>query len=622
MSNKENYKFDAQVNKIFKLVIHSIYQNKDIFLRELISNASDACDKLKFLSLNDSNISANDLKIIITPNEKNLTLTIEDSGVGMTKEELIENLGTIAKSGTQKFLEELGKKQENQLIGQFGVGFYSSFMVADEVTVYSKSYKEGEGAHKWQSKGDEGYSIQQTDEFTKRGTKIILKIKKEEKEFLSFWKIRNIVKTYSNFVSFPIFLEETKDNVIDTQQLNDASALWLKDKKDVSKEEYENFYKSISHLGEDRPYLTLHNKAEGNLQYINLLFIPSSKPFDLFHPDRQTRVKLFIKRTFIAETGLELIPQYLRFLRGIIDSEDLPLNISRETIQNSQILSKIKTAVTKKVLGELKKRLEKEKENYLPFWNNFGAVLKEGLCDFMQTEQKDDILNTCLFYSNLKDEQITLKQYKENLKEDQKEIFYLISDTLDKAKASPQIEGFSAKGIEVLLLVDSVDQFWTNVVSEYDGIKFSSVTKASADDFIENKNAKREDAEKEIEINKLAIFIKQTLGDKVKDVVITHKLTSTPAVLGVGDNGMDIRFERFLVENKQIKESSKKVLEINPNHKIIVNLAKTFETDLAKAKDIAHVLFDQANILEGEPVEDTAGFVKRMNFMVENFLNA
>lgn len=621
MTNKENYKFDAQVNKVFKLVIHSIYQNKDIFLRELISNASDACDKLKFLSLNDSNINVSDLKIIITPNEKNLTLTIEDSGVGMTKEELIENLGTIAKSGTQKFLEELGKKQENQLIGQFGVGFYSSFMVADEVTVHSKSYKEGEGAHKWQSKGDEGYSIEQTDEFAKRGTKIILKIKKEEKEFLSPWKIRNIVKTYSNFVSFPIFLEETKDNVIDTQQLNDASALWLKDKKDVSKEEYENFYKSISHLGEDRPYLTLHNKAEGNLQYINLLFIPSSKPFDLFHPDRQTRVKLFIKRTFIAETGLELIPQYLRFLRGIIDSEDLPLNISRETIQNSQILSKIKTAVTKKVLGELKKRLEKEKENYLPFWNNFGAVLKEGLCDFMQTEQKDDILNTCLFYSNLKDEQITLKQYKENLKADQKEIFYLISDTLEKAKSSPQIEGFSAKGIEVLLLVDSVDQFWTNVVSEYDGLKFSSVTKASADDFIENKNAKKEDAEKEIEINKLAIFIKQTLGDKVKDVVITHKLTSTPAVLGVGDNGMDIRFERFLVENKQIKESSKKVLEINPNHKIIINLAKTFETEISKAKDIANILFDQANILEGEPVEDTAGFVKRMNFMVENFLN-
>jgi len=616
----ESHKFDAEVSKVFKLVIHSIYQNKEIFLRELISNASDACDKLKFLSLKDNAILQNDkdLKISITPNEKEGTLTIEDNGLGMTKAELIENLGTIARSGTQKFLEEFSKakKADTQLIGQFGVGFYSSFMVADEVTVFSKSYKDGEIAYKWHSTGDDGFEIEPAPEFKSRGTKIILKIKKEEQAILSPWKIRNVIKTYSNFTAFPIILHSENNEI---EQINEASALWLRDKKDVEAETYENFYKSISHLGGDKPWLTLHNKAEGNLQYINLLFIPSSKPFDLYHPDRQTRVKLFIKRTFIAETGLELIPQYLRFLRGIIDSEDLPLNISRETIQNNSVLAKIKSSITKKVLSELRKKLEKDRADYLPFWNNFGGVLKEGLCDFLEGQQKDDILNACLFHSNLKNELITLKEYKDNLKDDQKEIFYLISDSLEKAKTSPQIEGFTAKGIEVLLLVDNVDQFWTNVVNEYGDLKLASVTKSSSDDFIENQN-KEENKDDTINTAKLVEFIKQTLKDKVKDVVITHKLTSTPAVLAIGDSGMDIRFERFLVENKQLKESSKKIFEINPNHKIIKNLSETFESNMARSKDIIHLLFDQANILEGEPIEDTAGFIKRMNGLVESFL--
>lgn len=617
---KETLKFGAEVDKIFQLVIHSLYENKEIFLRELISNASDACDKLRYKALTKPELLKEnpDLKITIEADKDKKTLTITDSGIGMNRKEMVENLGTIARSGTQNFLSKLtgDAKKDNQLIGQFGVGFYSSFMIADKVIVISQAAG-SKKAHLWSSKGDGNFSIEDTKETLGRGTKITLYLRDGEEEYLDKFRIKHIVETYSYHTAFDVVLKDGENGEI----LNEGLALWLKPKSEIKDTDYKEFYQSISGLGNDEPWMILHNKAEGIIEYTNLLFIPSIKPFDLFHPDRLPQVKLYAKRVFIAEEGISVVPSYLRFLRGVVDSEDIQLNISRETVQNNTIINKIRSSITKKILSELSKKAEKKPEEYQKFWENFGSVIKEGLCDGM--EPREDILKACRFKSTNSDKLTSLKEYKERMKKDQNAIYYIIGNDEKSAGESPQLEGFREKGFEILLLTDSVDQFWVNIVNEYDGTPVKSVTRASTDlKEEEKKTDKKESSDKKY--NDLITFIKTTLGENISDVQTTLRLKDSPVCLTVPDTSLDIRMERFMVENKQIASSSAKIFEINPNHVIIKKLAKDLKKKDAKKKltDTVHLLFAQANIVEGEPIKDIKGFTKRLNTLLEKTLAA
>ncbi len=614
---KETMKFDAQVDKLFHLVIHSLYENKDIFLRELVSNASDACDKLRYRALTDDKLLKDDaeLKIRISSDKDAKTLTISDNGIGMSRSELIKNLGTIARSGTQDFLAKLtgDNKKDNQLIGQFGVGFYSAFIVAGKVSVISQAAG-GRTAHLWESKGDGKFTIDEIKDlpegFTGRGTHITLHLKDDEAEYLDKFRIRHIIETYSNHVAFPIiFADDTEE------ELNEGKALWLRPKSEISDEEYNEFFRSVGHIAGE-PWLTLHNQVEGKISYTNLLFIPSTKPFDLFHPDRATQVKLYIKRVFIAEDGLDIIPQYLRFLRGIVDSEDLPLNISRETVQNSVILHKIRKSLTKKVLSTLAKKAEKQPDEYRKFWDNFGAVIKEGLCDGL--EPRDDIIEVCRFRTT-SGENVSLKEYSERMKQDQKAIYYIVGDNEDAVINSPQLEGFRKRGYEVLLLADSVDQFWVNVLHQYQDIALKSVTRVDSDLDGDGDDGSGNDGDADKDYAGLVGFVKETLGDRVADVRTTSRLTDSPVCLTVPEGAMDIRMEQFLAENQQIAGRTAKIFEINPDHAIIRKLAKdiTSKESFDSAADMVHLLFDQASIIEGEPLSDISAFTRRMNHLLE-----
>ncbi len=624
----ETHQFDAQTDKLFQLVIHSIYENKDIFLRELVSNASDACDKLRYQALGGEAAEASDrpFRIEVTLDKEAGTITVKDNGIGMTREELMDNLGTIARSGTQNFLENLtgDTKKDNQLIGQFGLGFYSAFMVADRVEVISQGYGQQE-AHLWQSDGKGEYHIEPAEPLGDSGTQITLFISEEEKEYLDQFRLEHILKTYSSHIAFPLELKAEDESHV----INKGEAIWRKPKGDVTQEEYSAFYKSISYLGNDEPWMTLHNKVEGAVEYNNLLFIPSTKPFDLFHPDRETRVKLYIKRVFIADTGIELIPAYMRFLRGVVDSEDLPLNISRETIQNSRVLHKIKDSITKRVLKELKQKADKDPESFEQFWTNFGQVLKEGLCDAM--EPRDELLEACRFVtSESEGKLVSLASYVERMKENQKQIFYLTGESYDTLLTSPQLEGFKKRGIEVLLLADSVDEFWVNVVPSYQDKSLQSVTRGTIDlnDIVPLKDEKTSEDESEPDREKasekdmdaLITRFKETLGEQVKDVRTTSKLSDSPVCLTAPEGGMDIRMERFMMENKQLPHVSAKILEINPEHPIITKLAQQAQAKSNQVEDTIQLLFAQANIAEGEPVTDSAGFAKRLNALIANAL--
>jgi molecular chaperone HtpG len=619
----KNYNFSAEVEKIFRLMIHSIYENKDIFLRELISNASDACDKMRHYNLQNNIASNEEFKISITLDSKNKIISIADNGIGMTEQELIENLGTIAKSGTQKFLDNLSgdAKKDSSLIGQFGVGFYASFMVADNVTVISKS-QNSEKAYLWHSDGSGSFSVDETSSDIKHGTIVTLKIKDEEKEYLDIHKLKFIAKTYSNHIDFKItFSDVNAENNLE-ETLNDGKAIWLKNKSEISEEEYQAFYKSVAFLGDDKPFMTLHNKAEGLINYTSLLFVPSIKPFDLYHPDRLVRTKLYIKRVLISEK-VEIVPQFLRFLRGVIDSDDLPLNLSRETVQNTGGVAKIKSAITKKILKDFVKKLEKERDHYIKFWGLFGAVLKEGLCDGL--EPRDEILEACLFQSSASDNLTTLKEYKSRMKEGQKSIYYIIADDKNSAMNNPQIEGFKSRGFEVLLLTDNVDDFWTNVLFEYDKTPFKSITKAGdelegANNFDDKNDEKREE---KTEIKPLLDFIKNTLGDKIAEVRITNKLAESPACLTVPAGGLEIRMERFLVENKQLPDYSPKIFEINENHKIIKTLSRKIngsDEDKKSASNIVKLLHAETCVIEGEPIRDAKSFADILNGLIERSL--
>lgn len=619
----ERHSFAAETSKVLRLMIHSLYTNKDIFLRELISNASDACDKLRYASLTDAALLEGDseLGIRITVSEKNKTITITDNGIGMDRADLINNLGTIARSGTQEFVEQLAgqKEKDLSLIGQFGVGFYSSYMVANRVEVISRKAGEAE-AWQWTSDGDGEFSVAPHPE-APRGTSITLFMRDDAEEYTDRFRIQHIIKTYSDHISFPITLVDDDEKPI---IVNEASALWTRPKSKVTEDQYREFYHHVAH-SPDAPWLTLHNAVEGKISYTNLLFIPSLKPFDLFHPERRRRVKLYVKRVFITDENVDVIPHYLRFLRGIIDSEDLPLNISRETLQKNPQLLQIKDSITNKVLGELKKKAEKDPEGFQKFWENFGAVLKEGLCEPISPREK--LLEVCRFHSTSSDKLVSLEDYISRMKEEQKDIFYLTGDSLETLRKSPLLEGFAARGIEVLLLTDHVDDFWVSTVPDIKGKSLISVTRSNIDlDTLSKKedvDEKAADKPEKQDVGELIAYLKKVYGTEIKDVRVTTKLTETPACLAVDEHAMDFRMERFLMEHNQLPSRSAKIFEINPGHPLILKLLamvaqKTHEDELA---DAAWLLLDQAKIAEGEAVTDPASFARRLSRFMQQGLS-
>lgn len=618
----ESIQFAAEISKVLQLMIHSLYTNKDIFLRELVSNASDACDKLRYLAVQDDGLLADDkdLKISVSFDAKEQTLSISDNGIGMNRDDLIANLGTIAKSGTQEFFGQMtgDAKKDMSLIGQFGVGFYASFMVADKVEVHTRKAGSGEESWRWVSDGQGSFEIEPAA-MRARGTTITLHLKKEAKDYLDAFKLKFIIQTYSDHISFPIDVTDAEGR---TELVNEGSAIWARSKSDVTDEQYEEFYHHVAH-SPDKPFMVLHNKAEGTLEYTNLLFIPSMKPFDLFHPERRRRVKLYVKRVFITDEGIDLVPQYMRFLRGVVDSQDLPLNISRETLQDNPLLGKIRDAITKKVLSELLKKAKKEPEAYAQFWEHFGAVLKEGLCE--PASPKDKILEVCRFASSESDMLVSLDEYIERMSPDQQAIYYLNADSLEAARRSAQLEGFAKRGIEVLLLTDHVDDFWVGVNPEYKGKKFKSVVRAGEDlnDLSPKDAAAEADAEpaQTEAMDALISRLKGLFAGEIRDVRITQKLDQSPVCLAVGEGDMDLRMERFLMEHKQLPRGSAKILEINPRHPVIVGLAAQLAADAAApVDDAAYLLLDLARIQEGEPVRDVADFAKRLNQLMVSSL--
>jgi len=620
----ETHAFGAEISKVLKLMIHSLYTNKDIFLRELISNASDACDKLRYQALSDQKLLGDDsaLKITLTADEKAQTLTIRDNGIGMSHEDLIANLGTIAKSGTGEFLEALtgDAKKDISLIGQFGVGFYSSYMVADKVTVRSRKAGEKD-AWQWESDGEGEFTLTPVTEDFARGTEITLHLRKDAKDYADKHRISHIAQTYSDHISFPI---EFVDEKGEATQLNEAAALWTRNPSEVTEEQYQEFYRHVAHQP-DKPWAVLHNKLEGTLSYTNLLFIPSMQPFDLFNQDRRRRVKLYVKRVFITDENAEIVPAWMRFLRGVVDSDDLPLNISRETLQQNPLLGKIRDAVAKKVLSTLKKKAEKEREEYLSFWKNFGAVLKEGLCE--QNQMKEKILEACLFDVSESDAPMMLDDYVSGMKEGQEAIYYLLGDKLESLRHHPQLEGFKKHGIKVLLLSDHVDDFWVNVVNEYKGKVFKSVTKAGddLDKFSDKVKDEKETPETSAQMDTLIAMLKEIYGEAVKEVRTTHKLSESPVCLAVGEGDMDIRMERFLRENKQLPDTAyAKILEINPDHAVIKALAENIATKgrNPQGEDMAWLLLDQAKIIEGEELADPSAFSRRLTQLLTKGLAA
>lgn len=620
----ESIPFAAETSKVLRLMIHSLYTNKDIFLRELISNASDACDKLRYRALSEKGLleEGHEFAIRVAFDEDQRTLTVADNGIGMGREELISQLGTIARSGTEEFFAQLSgdHAKDSALIGQFGVGFYSSFMVADRVEVTSRKAGEEE-AWRWESDGDGYFRVTPAEGPSTAGTSVTLHLKEEAKAYLDFFRLRHIIETYSDHISFPILLKDREGN---EERVNSASALWTRPKSEITDEQYQEFYRHVAHQP-DEPWLTLHNTLEGRIEYSYLLYIPSMKPFDLFHPERRCRVKLYVKRVFITDEGVELIPAWLRFMRGVVDSADLPLNISRETLQDNPVLAKIREGITKKVLSELKQKSKNDSEAYEIFWENFGAVVKEGLCESLAP--KEAILEACLFHSSAEEQPTTLADYIARMQEDQEAIYVLAGDNLETLRKSPQLEGFKARGIEVLLLTDHVDDFWISATPKYKEYDFRSVTKAGDDLEKFTKNSEEAvDEETKTDAGDMATliaYIKTTLGDQVRDVRTTAKLSQSPVCLAIGEGDMEMRMERFLLEHKQLPKGMAKILEINPAHPIICALSAQVAGNKtgSESEDAVWLLFDQARIQEGEPIADPLAFARRISGLLGQSLS-
>ncbi|WP_442765674.1 molecular chaperone HtpG [Sulfurospirillum cavolei] len=618
--------FQTEVTQLLDLMIHSLYSNKEIFLRELVSNASDALDKLNYLTLTDEKYKALSYvpRIDIAINKEAKTLTISDTGIGMNEEDLVENLGTIAKSGTKSFLQNLSgdKKKDSSLIGQFGVGFYSAFMVANKIEVLSKKAGE-EKAYMWSSEAGAEYEIAETSKES-HGTSITLYLKDDEDEFLEFYRIQNVIKKYSNHIQFPIFMDKEvkeyddegkeKSSEIKNEQINKASALWTVAKSQIKPEEYKDFYQQISHDSTE-PQLWIHTKAEGTHEYTTLFYIPSQPPFDLFRMDYKPGVKLYVKRVFITDDEKELLPTYLRFVRGIIDAEDLPLNVSREILQQNKILEAIKKASVKKILSELKSLKEKDTEKYLEFYKNFGRVIKEGL--YNDWENKEALLELVLFKSSKREGLVSLKEYKEAMKEDQKSIYYITGENERILRNSPLIEQFKAKDIEVLLLDEEVDAIVFPMVGEYDKTPIKPVNNSDIDEEIKEDKAKVEEDEKTYK--EILVKMKEILKDDAKDVKISSRLSDSPSCLVYDKNDPDFQMQQMLKQMGQDNlPAVKPILEINPEHEIFKKLSA--KSDLLELNDIAFLLLDQAKLQEGMKIEDTAAFAKRLNKFIAKAL--
>lgn len=614
-----SHNFQAEVAKLLHLMVHSVYSDRDVFLRELISNAADALDKLRYEAIAKPELLAGapDLAITITPDKAAKSLTVADNGIGMSEEELIDNLGTIAKSGTQAFMEQAKADTDKggiHLIGQFGVGFYSSFMVAQKVDVISRKAGADE-AFAWSSDGTGTFTVTalKPEEAHERGTRIVLHLKEDALEFLEDWKIEEVVRAYSDHIAHPIRLAAGTET---TRQINAASAIWTRAKADITPDQYKEFFGHITGAYSD-PALTLHYKAEGRNEYTVLLFVPGEKPFDLYDPERRGRQKLYVRRVFITSDA-ELLPPYLRFVRGVIDSEDMPLNISREMLQHNPQVAAIRKAVTNKVLAELKKTFEAEPEKATKIWDAFGPVIKEGLYEDM--ERRDQLFEIAHF-NTTKRENVTLKDYVADLKANQTAIYYLTAEDTAKAKASPQLEGFRARGIEVLLLTDAVDSFWVRMALGFDAKPFKSVTQGAADlDLIPlEKEAPTPDTDEGATATLIAL-IKQTLGDQVADVRKSARLTDSPVCLVASDQGLDRTLEKLLARQgtTDVKVTAP-ILEINAGHALIKALADTAKKNGASAElgDAATLLLDLARVMDGERVADPAKFAGSVSALMQ-----
>lgn len=629
------YEFQTEVNQLLHLIIHSLYSNKEIFLRELVSNASDALDKLKYLTVSDAalkNLQFNP-RIDITFNEDAAapTLTIRDTGIGMNDEDIKNNLGTIARSGTKAFLEQLAAddKKDSNLIGQFGVGFYSAFMVASKIEVISK--KAGENTvWKWISDGKGEYELEQTDDSAfpliddvpegANGTCITLYLNNEDSEFASRWKIEDIIKRYSDHIAFPIYLHyihkeyddkgNEKSQAAKSEQINDASALWQKPKSELKDEDYKNFYKSLSHDSTD-PLLYIHTKAEGTQEYTTLFYIPAKAPFDMYHADYKPGVKLFVKRVFITEDEKELLPVYLRFVRGIIDSEDLPLNVSREILQQNRILNNIRSASVKKLLGEFKKLSENDKEKYETFIAEYNRPLKEGL--YSDYEHRDELLELIRFRTtNEENTWTSLADYVQRMKEGQKAIYYITGGDEKALRQSPHLEAYKAKGFEVLIMPDEIDDIVIPSVGKYKDWELKAANRAGSDEELSTDEEKKEAKQKEKDFKPIVEKIKNALGDAVKEVRLSKRLADSPSCIVVDENDPSLQMERMMrAMGQQLRGEVKPILEINAEHPILQRLKDT--DDEALIADTAFVLLDQALLLEGSTLKDTADFVKRLN---------
>jgi molecular chaperone HtpG len=618
----ETHSFQAEVSRLLDIVAHSLYSDKKVFLRELISNASDACDRRRYLALTEPALGAPDGKyrVVLKPDQAAKTLTISDNGIGMTEVELIENLGTIARSGTAAFLKglEADSKRDVSQIGQFGVGFYSAFMVADRVEVVSRKAGEA-GAHKWESDGKGAFTVTPV-ESAEVGTRITLHLKDDEKDYMLPARLKHVVKTYADHIALPILLDEDGKE----EALNSASALWTRSKSDVTPEQAKEFYHTVAHAYDD-PWLTLHYKAEGVIEYSSMLFVPGSKPYDLFDPARKHSVRLYVRRVFVTDDCAELIPAYLRFLKGVIDSEDLPLNISRETLQANPLIAKIRQGVTKRVLGELAKKAADAPADYAKFWDNFGAVLKEGL--YEEFEQRDALLGLARFRSTGAEGLVSLEDYVGRMKPGQTAIYTITADSPEVALRSPQLEGFRAKGVEVLLLTDPVDEFWLPMVAKFKEHEFRSVTRGGADlSAIEADKdaAKQDEAPAPAGTTDLIALLKLTLGEAVKDVRSTDRLTESAVCLVADEGDMDMHLARLLKQHKQLSEESKRVLEVNPRHPLIQRLAERLGKNGSgpALEDAAWLLLDQARIVEGEALPDPVAFARRLASCLERGLAA
>ncbi len=619
---KQTLGFQTEVKQLLHLMIHSLYSNKEIFLRELISNASDACDKLRFLALNQNDLLAEDgeLKIRIEFNKDAKTVSIIDNGIGMSRQDVIEHLGTIAKSGTAQFLTALSgdQKKDANLIGQFGVGFYSAFVVADKVEVFSR--KAGlpaeEGVH-WESEGEGEFSVEPAI-LPHRGTRIVLHLRDAESEYSDGWRLRSIIRKYSDHISFPIIMtkenhgDEAKEQPAEDEVVNKATALWTRPRTEIQDEEYQEFYKYISHDFEDALSWS-HNKVEGNQEYTSLLYVPKRAPFDLYNRDKPKGLKLYIQRVFVMDDAEQFLPLYLRFIKGVLDSNDLPLNVSREILQNNKTVEAVKGALTKRIIDLLARLANEDAEKYAEFWKNFGQVLKEGPAeDFSNREKVMKLLRFASTHGDSEKQNVSLDDYIGRMKEGQDKIYYISGETYAAAANSPHLEFFRKKGVEVILMYDRIDEWMMSHVFEFGGKSFQHVAKGELDlDKLGSEEDKAENEKIAKETEGLIKRIKDVLHDKVSEVRVTHRLVDSPACLVVGEQDMGIQMRQIMKSVGQAMPEAKPSFEVNPHHPLVNRL--DHEADEDRFKELVWVLFDQATLAEGSHLADPAQYVHRVN---------